>query len=146
MPAPGRTIVANFYFHSHQRRRDGGSGGAADRWSVSNAAIRSCAAARGRGSRQQIQEKRPLRRIEVLKEVVDIGHVGEGGADHLDLAEGGLRFGFPCSMTRLTMRASASMSSAFATSKGSATAEASVTGVIGGAATATTIVGPVSAL
>src|SRR5690348_18289828 len=55
-------------------------------------AIRSCAAASGRDSHRQIQAKGPLRRVEVLKEIVDVRDPGEGGADLLDATKRGLHF------------------------------------------------------
>src|SRR4051794_37320405 len=38
--------------------------------------------------------KRPLCRLEVLEEIVDVRHLGERGADLLDIAERELRLGF----------------------------------------------------
>ena len=48
----------------------------------------------GRGSRRQIQAKHPLRRVEILEEIVDIRHRGERDANLLDAAKRGLRFSF----------------------------------------------------
>ena len=52
------------------------------------------AAAIGRGLRQQIQAKRPLRRVEVLKEIVEFRDLGERSTNLLDAAKRGFRFSF----------------------------------------------------
>jgi len=38
----------------------------------------------GWGSRQQIQQKRPLCRFEILEEIIDVRDIGERGADLFD--------------------------------------------------------------
>ena len=55
-----------------------------------------------RGSRRQIQANRPLRRIGVREEIVDVRDPGEGGADLLVLPNADCASALPGWMTRLT--------------------------------------------
>src|SRR4051794_7624706 len=76
-PAAGRNGLPPTPWQPPALRCDGHSR-QVDCWSVNSAAIRSCTATLGRGSRRQIQSNRPLRRIEVVEEIVDVRDPGEG--------------------------------------------------------------------
>ena len=57
-----------------------------------------------------------LRRVEILAEILDVRHLGENDAEHIDVAKRGSTEALPSSMDLFTMRASAPTSSARATS------------------------------
>ena len=71
------------------------------------------------GSRRQIQAQHPLRRVEVVAEIVDGRHLSEDGADLCNTAKGGLRLGFAVLDEAVDHAGECSKSSALATSKGS---------------------------